>query len=106
MDDESHSLGSYIQKLRKARNWSRKELARRIGVSAGQIDKLEEEMIQSPGFPIIIAMARVFQVPIVKFVYAYEGRDPDSIPDADLADVSNILDQVLSLASQKRGIPG
>jgi putative transcriptional regulator len=62
---------SRLRDLRADRDWSRGELARRLGVSRQTVSAIENEKYD-PSLPLAFKVARVFRLPIEKIF-----RDPD-----------------------------
>ena len=50
-------IGKKIEKLRKRRGWSQRELARRVGISGTHIQAIECGRIRSPRFITLEAIA-------------------------------------------------
>jgi transcriptional regulator with XRE-family HTH domain len=78
----SFSIGEYVKRLRQNKDWSQRELARRLqdydeSLSYNFVRKLEDGKTESPIFKNVIALASVFRVDIENFVLAQEGIDPD-----------------------------
>jgi transcriptional regulator with XRE-family HTH domain len=64
---EPTEFGRILAELREAKEWSRRELAQRSGVSYDYIVKIEDGNRKDPGFSKARRLARALQVPLSRF---------------------------------------
>ena len=81
-----NSFGDRVKKLREQKSWNRKELGNRLGVSGSMICAYEKGL-RMPSFPVLISMARLFNVS-TDYLLGNERRN-------DL-DLSGLTDQEIS----------
>lgn len=59
-------IGALVKKLRGERD--RKSLAVAAGVDPTNLKRLEDGLVESPGFDFVVSLARVLNVPVSTFV--------------------------------------
>ncbi len=95
------NLGEYIARLRLAKGWSQRDLARRAGCSYAQIQKLENNDVASPGIQLIINLAKALNVSEASIILAYKGKDPDQYPAVDNDELEKAIELLERLRRHK-----
>lgn len=60
-------IGQIIRELRTENGWSQSELGEKIGFTYQQVQKYETG-VNMPSFWLVTELARIFEVPLVRFV--------------------------------------
>jgi transcriptional regulator with XRE-family HTH domain len=98
------TLGDYIARLRDEKDWTMRELARKAGLSLGAVQKIENGTTQSPGIDVLLGLSQALNIPIMKLILAYQGRDPDrelkSATDEQV--LQSIMEDALRIAIEKK----
>lgn len=90
------SFGDYIKGLRKAKNWSLKDLENRTQVTASYIHRLESGSRKTPSIPIAEKLARGLEVPVHEFLAKLKLFEGDA---DDVKEVLIGLPELLALNS-------
>ncbi len=91
------TLGHAVTQLREEKGWSQRELSRRCNVSATQIQRIENDEIESPGLVLMLAMAEALDVHPMRLIMAFQGQAIETdVSDAALqADLKEAFHQFL-----------
>lgn len=93
-----NTLGLTVAALREEKGWSQRELSRRCNVSATQIQRIENDEIESPGLQLTLAMAEALDVHPMRLILAFQGKPVDpGVSDAALqTDLKEAFNQFLT----------
>jgi transcriptional regulator with XRE-family HTH domain len=73
------ALGDTIRRLREERGWSKTALARRAGISSGEISRLEKDPDAGPSWRTLTGLAKAFSITVSELT-ADVPREPDEDP--------------------------
>jgi transcriptional regulator with XRE-family HTH domain len=76
------ALGAFLRSLREAKNFSTYDLAKRSGLTASAVSKIERGEIQNPGIETLYLIAKALNTPLESLVKAYQGIDQAKPPEA------------------------
>lgn len=97
----SNNLGDFLLHALEEKGWSQRDLARRAKVDPATVQKIINGSVKSPGIEVLLRIGRALNLPHMKIVQAYEGKDPNATspqPDSSdekLAEVAGMLIEAL-----------
>jgi transcriptional regulator with XRE-family HTH domain len=91
-------LGERIRLLRKEKNWSQTELAKKVNSDARQISLYENGKI-TPSTDMIVKLAQIFEVSTDYLLIEKAQKKPFLVDDIEL---SNYLEDIQSLEEEDR----
>jgi transcriptional regulator with XRE-family HTH domain len=74
------TFGARLKRLREARRWDQKELARRAQVPQMTIYRLETEAHRTPRMDIAVKLARTLGISLDVLCGMYEDQDSELLP--------------------------
>ena len=100
-------LGDYIKGIREAKGLSQSEvetLTKKHGykVDQGTLSKIESNETANPGLKAILGLSKALKVDVMKFILVFDGKDPDTLPEAPES-ASDLLDALEEILKSRRG---
>jgi transcriptional regulator with XRE-family HTH domain len=74
LEIERPTLGQFLAKCRRNKGWSKSIAARKIGISAGYLGKIEKDQVKSPGLLIASKIAENYGISINTMADVDEGQ--------------------------------
>lgn len=94
-------LGDYIKTLRGKR--SQEEIGKLAGITGAALSRIESGEREDFKISTLLGLARALRVHPMKLIYAYEGKDPDTVREESAND--DILDALEEILQKRRGNP-
>ena len=87
-----NSFGERVKKLREQKGLNQKELGARLGVSGSMICAYEKEL-RMPSFPVLLSMARLFNVSTDYLLGNEHKNDMDlsGLTNQEISALSNLI---------------
>jgi transcriptional regulator with XRE-family HTH domain len=97
-------LGAYVDQLLKERNWKNTDLARAAKLSDTYIGYLvrgyTSDKPNPPSISIdtLIALSKAFDIPEIKLIAAYKGKDPNNSQGGQQAESDKAIREILKIS--------
>ena len=90
-----NSFGDRLKKLREQKSWNQKELGARLGVSGSMVCAYEKEL-RMPSFPVLLTMARLFNVS-TDYLLGNERRSDLDLSGLSDQEVSALINLIIAM---------